>query len=103
MFCDPIEILRYRIDLVIERAIGKLRRFFDEIMVPPSGVRQLNQAPTYGAAMIAQPFNLITDGRDRDQLHSVLLLDLRDERWTLPCIFDQHHAWAIFPNEPPSL
>ena len=103
MFCDPVEILRYRIDLVVERAIGELRRFFDEIVVPHEWLRQLNQAVTYSAAMFAQPLNLIPDRRDRDQVHSVLLLDIRNERWTLPCIFDQHHAWSIFPNEQASL
>src|SRR5690349_20923724 len=102
MFCYPVKILRQRIHLVIKGAIGQLLGLLDKLMIP-GALRQLNQAGTYSAAMFAQPFNLITDGRDPDQLHSVLLLDLRDERWTLACIFDQDHAWSIFPNEPPSL
>jgi hypothetical protein len=55
MFCDPVEILRYRIDLVIERAIGELRRFFDEIMVPPSGVR-------FDAQAVAAAWILLVEG-----------------------------------------
>src|SRR5436190_21709697 len=68
MFCDPVEVLRQRIHLVIEGAIGKLRRFLDKLMVPHRALRQLNQAATYGAAMFPQALHLITDRRDRDQV-----------------------------------
>src|SRR5262245_45272904 len=74
MLCDPGEILRQRIHLVIKSAIRELRRFGHKLIVPKSALRQLNQAATDDATMLAQALDFIASGRDRHQLHSILWL-----------------------------
>ena len=76
MFCDPCEVLRQRIHLVIERTVGKLRRFVDEFLVPYRVLRELDQAALDGPAMLAQALDFVADGRDQYQLHTVLRLDV---------------------------
>jgi hypothetical protein len=62
--------------LVIEGAIRELRGLSDELTVPRSALRQLNQAATDGTTMLAQALDFIAGGRDQHQLHSFLRLDV---------------------------
>ena len=76
MFCDPCEVLRQRIHLVIEGPIREFRGLSDELPVPRSALRQLNQAATDGETMLVQALDFIAGGRDRHQLHSFLRFDV---------------------------
>jgi hypothetical protein len=64
MFCDPVEVLRQRIHLIIKGAIRELRRFVEELVAPRSVLGQLDKAVANDSAILAQAFNLIAGGRD---------------------------------------